>query len=256
MQTGFDVGIDVLDPSPHGERHARRGGEAGLDRHLVGVEEGDAGARIWPEDRSVRGAELEAGFDRGRDGEDPIARRARAFDIYPTFGYRPHSTFELADSREKPAAGRGVPQRTLYYMDTREIAGAAPGTSASFVPQHVSPVCQFTRAEQRLLRKGLDGLTDQQIAAELGLSLNTLKSTWRSIYDRVASHAPFVLSGMDGGADDGGVRGTEKRRGVLSFVEDHPQELRPYLKDGVSGCTRVQASACACRVQPIGNIWR
>ena len=73
-------------------------------------------------------------------------------------------------------------------------------------------------------------LTDQQIAAELGLSLNTLKSTWRSIYDRVASHAPYVLSGMDGSGEDGGVRGTEKRRGVLSFVESHPQELRPYLK--------------------------
>lgn len=95
--------------------------------------------------------------------------------------------------------------------------------------QHVSPVCQFTRAERRLLRKGLDGLTDQQIAAELGLSLNTLKSTWRSIYDRVASHAPYVLAAVDGSGDDGGVRGTEKRRGVLSFVEDHPQELRPYL---------------------------
>lgn len=154
----------------------------------------------------------------------------RAFDIYPTFGYRAHTTFELADSSTKPAAGRGITQRTLYYMDTREIAGAAPGTSASFVLQHIAPVCQFTRAEQRLLRKAIEGLTDQQIAAELGLSVNTLKSTWRSIYDRVASHAPYVLSGMDGSGEDGGVRGTEKRRGVLSFVESHPQELRPYLK--------------------------
>lgn len=154
----------------------------------------------------------------------------RAFDIYPTFGYRAHTTFELSDCPMKPSVGRGIPKRTLYYMDTREIAGAAPGTSASFVLQHVPPVCQFTRAEQRLLRKALEGLTDQQITNELGLSLNTLKSTWRSIYDRVATHVPYVMAAAGGAADDGGVRGSEKRRSVLSFVENHPQELRPYQK--------------------------
>lgn len=154
----------------------------------------------------------------------------RPYDIYPTFGYRLHTTFALPDGSAKPAAGRGMSQRSLYYMDTREIAAAAPGTSASFVLQHVPPVCHFTRAEQRLLRKAIEGLTDQQIAAELGLSLNTLKSTWRSIYDRVGSRVPFVLAAVNGESDDSGVRGTEKRRCVLSFVEGHPQELRPHLK--------------------------
>lgn len=156
----------------------------------------------------------------------------RPFDIYPTFGYREHTAFEIDDGPAKPPAGRGMPLRKLYYMDTREIAGAAPGTSASYVLQHFHPVCQFTRAEQRLLRRALEGLTDQQIASELELSLNTLKSTWRSIYDRVASHAPYVFRAASDVVDDNGVRGTEKRRSVLSFVEGHPQELRPYLKSG------------------------
>ncbi|MEQ1731701.1 MAG: LuxR C-terminal-related transcriptional regulator [Vicinamibacterales bacterium] len=151
---------------------------------------------------------------------------SREVDIYLALGYRAHSKFELSGAH----TSQGVATRTLYYVDRGEIMNQAPGTAASHILQYIGPICQFTRAEQRLLRKALDGLTDQQIAAELNLSLNTLKSTWRSIYDRVAVHVPYVLGGLDGSGDDGSVRGTEKRRGVLSFVESHPQELRPFLK--------------------------
>lgn len=152
----------------------------------------------------------------------------REFDVFVTFGYMPHSRFKVSEL-EKPAAIRGYDSRMLYFMDTHHITKVAPGTTTSFVLQYSPPVCHFTRAEQRLLSKALEGLTDQQIAESLDLSLNTLKSTWRSIYERVQMHAPHVLGSTrdDLGA---GVRGGEKRRNVLTFAEAHPQELRPYAR--------------------------
>jgi len=153
----------------------------------------------------------------------------RHVDIFLTFGYQPLASFDIA-KHERPIASSTFEKRTVYYMDRDLIAKVAPGMTTSFVLQHTPPVCQFTRAEQRLLAKAIDGLTDQQIAEVLGLSLNTLKSTWRSIYDRVETSVPHALTnGGDTGANGNG-RGIEKRRSVIAFVEAHPQEIRPYLR--------------------------
>lgn len=154
----------------------------------------------------------------------------RPVDIYLTLGYRAHSTFAIPTFNSSPNVLQQSSTRILYCMDRNEIRSHAPGSAASYLLQYVEPICHFTRAEQRLLRKALEGLTDHQIASDLGLSLNTLKSTWRSIYERMALHAPYVLAATNGDSDDSGVRGTEKRRSVLSFVENNPQELRPYAR--------------------------
>lgn len=150
----------------------------------------------------------------------------RDVDIYLALGYRVHTTFEISGSHNNILNGSS--SRTLYYMDCHEILSQAPGAAASYLLQYVGPVCGFTRAEQRLLRRALDGLTDGQLAAELDLSVNTLKSMWRSIYDRITTNAPLVLS--DANADEQETRGREKRRTVLAFIKANPQELRPYGK--------------------------
>src|ERR1700730_17479979 len=49
-----------------------------------------------------------------------------------------------------------------------------------------SPQFCFSRSEQRLLLSALQGGTDEQLAAKLGVSLSAVKKTWRGIYDRVA----------------------------------------------------------------------
>lgn len=152
----------------------------------------------------------------------------RHVDIYLMFGYRSFATFEMNDHPGRPSTCRDMKQRTLYYIDTGEIALRAPGSTASFVLQFVAPVCRFTRAEKRLLRRAVSGMTDLQIGHDLGLSQNTLKSTWRSIYDRVQSHAPYVIARPEIEKTTNGARGAEKRRSVVAFVESHPQELRPY----------------------------
>lgn len=151
----------------------------------------------------------------------------REFDIYLTFGYRAFATFPIADGPSRPAAIRRFTERTFYYSDIVEYNKSAPGTTVSYVMHFVPPVCRFTRAEQRILRQALAGRTDQQICAELDLSPNTLKSAWRSIYERVQTHVPAAL-GERTEENGSGVRGTEKRRSVIAFIEAHPQELRPY----------------------------
>ena len=72
-------------------------------------------------------------------------------------------------------------------------------------------------------------MTDREIATTLAMSPNTLKSTWRQIYSRIEERAPFVLRHDD--ADGAAARrGVEKRRRVVGYIADHPQELRPYAK--------------------------
>jgi hypothetical protein len=51
---------------------------------------------------------------------------------------------------------------------------------------------------------------------------------WRSIYARVGDRAPSVLRESVAAHGSHG-RGHEKRRRVIAFVNDHPEEMRPYL---------------------------
>ncbi len=88
---------------------------------------------------------------------------------------------------------------------------------------------RLTTSERRLLASACSGLTDREICADLGLSPNTLKATWRQIYDRFEARAPHVLS-CDEVRENGhgSRRGIEKRRRVVSYVQEHLEELRPF----------------------------
>ena len=119
--------------------------------------------------------------------------------------------------------------RTLVGLTAAEAAAQLPGTTASFLFEFREPRLALTAAERRLLTHAASGMTDLEIATTLALSPNTLKATWRQIYSRIEERAPFVLrpDDADGAADR---RGVEKRRRVVGYIADHPQELRPYAK--------------------------
>ncbi|MGD9783870.1 MAG: helix-turn-helix transcriptional regulator [Hyphomicrobiaceae bacterium] len=151
----------------------------------------------------------------------------REVDVYLMTGYRIFATFDLSHIPSPPGAKAGVSLRHLYYSQPDESLRVAPGTTVSHVLQYAPPRCRFAPAEQRLLRLAVAGQTDQQIMTALDLSQNTIKGTWRSIYDRIQTHAPFVLADTGDEREATG-RGPEKRRRVIAFVIAHPQELRPY----------------------------
>ncbi len=71
--------------------------------------------------------------------------------------------------------------------------------------------------------------TNTVLAKELGVSLPTVKKMWLSIYDRVAQHAPeLIVANATIGAEN--KRGKEKKRHLLAYLQEHPEELRPVVR--------------------------
>jgi len=91
------------------------------------------------------------------------------------------------------------------------------------------PQCGFRRSEQRLLISALEGGTDQELADALEISLSAVKKMWRSIYDRVGACLPKLLPHSKTDLEPS-ERGHEKRRRLLAYLRDHPQELRPVSR--------------------------
>lgn len=154
---------------------------------------------------------------------------AREPDIYVATGYRALAEFELHAGPAPPNDRTRQPRRILYYADDAEVRQSPPGSTIAKVFQHVPPRCGFSASEQRILVFATRGMTDDTIAEALGLSLNSVKQSWRRIYERVERHAPFVLDPANGELAEGR-RGPEKRRHVLAFLDTHPQELRPFSR--------------------------
>lgn len=83
----------------------------------------------------------------------------------------------------------------------------------------------LTPAEQRVALRALDGASDQAIAEALGLSSETVRSCWRSIYHRLAPELPqFDVRASHTGSLTCGV---EKRRIAIDYLRQNLHELRP-----------------------------
>ena len=102
-----------------------------------------------------------------------------------------------------------------------------PGAMSMATQMFDPPKAQLglTLAEQRVVLRALDAAPDREIAEALGLSTETVRSHWRSIYRRL-SH---VLPAMEAPAQrvDASSRGVEKRRVVIEYLRQNMHELRP-----------------------------
>lgn len=149
--------------------------------------------------------------------------------VFVYAGYRVLQRFE--EGTPCPLGLPPLPRpRSLVGLTASEAAAQLPGSTASFLFEYREPRLGLRSAERRLLQEAAAGRTDQEIADALCLSPNTLKVTWRNIYDRFAESAPFVLEAASP-ADSEGTRGPEKRRRVIAYVLDHLEELRPFAAD-------------------------
>ncbi len=104
-----------------------------------------------------------------------------------------------------------------------------PPAAMSMVTQMFDPPparLGLTLAEQRVALRALDGASDRAIAEALGLSSETVRSNWRSIYRRL-SH---VLERVEAPAQrsDATTRGFEKRRVAIEYLRQNMHELRPH----------------------------
>ena len=99
----------------------------------------------------------------------------------------------------------------------------------------------LTPAEQRVALRALDGAPDREIARSLGLSEETVRANWRSLYQRLASELPGAKPAHRDAED--GKRGTEKRRSAIEYLRQNMHELRP--------AERIERRAVA--PQPVGR---
>jgi len=114
---------------------------------------------------------------------------------------------------------------------TRELENVRPGSWISTLFNYRPPRFGFSRGEQQLLLTALMSFhgTDQELASALHLSVPTVKKMWVSIYRRVADCDPELVPDPTAGSGTH-ERGREKRRSLLAYVREHPEELRPHSR--------------------------
>lgn len=127
--------------------------------------------------------------------------------------------------------GESVPppgQRPYLIGFTREEALREPGDLTAPLFTFIAPKFSFSPAEKRVIRQALLGRTDPELARELHVAVPTVKSHWRSIYNRVLRVDPALLGAVQcSGAEPRPTRGKEKRRQLLEYIRRHPEELCP-----------------------------
>lgn len=133
---------------------------------------------------------------------------------------------------ESPCAEdvREILQRPHLLGITREVAERQIGSWISTIFRHEPPRLGLTRKQQRLLTTAMSGSTDLELAVEPSVSLAAVKKLWRDIYDRVHDRIPKLFPSEGSGGQLGSERGKAKKHRLLSYVREHPEELRPIIQ--------------------------
>src|SRR5687768_6982783 len=118
------------------------------------------------------------------------------------------------------------------------VVGTTPEVEASRLGSWIGPLFGYRRprvgfspCEQRLLTAALPGWrTDEELCRDLNTTVPAVKSTWRTIFTRAASRLPDLFEVTTQVDALSGKRGKERRRLLLAYLRDHPEELRPLSR--------------------------
>lgn len=121
---------------------------------------------------------------------------------------------------------------------TREAEHARRSSWVGALFEYRPPQIAFSGSEQKLLLAALSGATDAELCSHLGTSLSTIKTTWRSVFNRTASHLPELFPDADRDRGQSHLRGKEKRRHLLTYLRNHPEELRPVSRKLIQATTK------------------
>jgi hypothetical protein len=145
--------------------------------------------------------------------------------------YMQSGGFRLAKDwrEERPAdfSEHSPEQYPCLFMLQREWVAAGAVNPLSQLFFSPAPRILFPAIERHILERALLNEPDSEIAANLGLSSETVKKTWASIYQRVGKRAPYLMPPAE--LSLSGRRGPEKRRHLLGYLRMHLEELRPSL---------------------------
>lgn len=144
---------------------------------------------------------------------------------YSTGGWRLRSDYRpfFGDEATEPRADRPF----LLGID-RDEAQSEPGARMATLFVDRRPRLELPRGYRELLGLALEGLSDQEIADRLCVSISTVKKRWMALYEHVEVRVPGLLPSAEWRFSGG--RGVERRRHLLGFVREHPEELRAFVE--------------------------
>lgn len=131
-------------------------------------------------------------------------------------------------SRSEAAGAAPLPE--LYGLSREEALRLLPGAHLRDVFEHHAPLFGFSPAQRRLLRRAVFDESDADIARHLASTPHTLKKHWRAIHARASAALPELFGPSAADTPDG-TRGPEKKRALVSYLRQHPEELRPYAAE-------------------------
>lgn len=118
----------------------------------------------------------------------------------------------------------------LLMVHPRESAVEVPYSTMAALYHYREPRLGLRDGHQRLLLAALKGATDSELAVRLHLSVPAIKKRWLSIFERIEAVKPELLEDSTECEITDHKRGPQKRHRVISYVRDHPEELRPYWR--------------------------
>ncbi|RYG42215.1 hypothetical protein EON79_19345 [bacterium] len=146
------------------------------------------------------------------------------FTAEASHGYQSGGWRVRADYRSiLPDSGPSLDHPYLLGID-REEAAVSAGARMAEMFVHRPPRLGLRRIHRDLLQAALEGLTDDEIADRLSISLSAVKKRWLAAYEHVDQRLPGLLP-FDVLRAEGG-RGTERRRHLLNHLREHPEEFR------------------------------
>jgi len=145
-------------------------------------------------------------------------------DLWHVHGHR---SFQIIDRfeayRQANPETTWNPERALAAVTVESMRSDPHSVAAELFQHHLQPQFAFTQAQQQLLEAALEGLDDMAASKSLFVSLPAIKRRWENIFEHVAVSRPDLCP-----LDGDGTRGIQKRQRVLTYVRNHPEELRPF----------------------------
>jgi hypothetical protein len=120
-------------------------------------------------------------------------------------------------------------QRPCLVGLTKAEAFIHPGSNIAGFFIFTAPRFHFSRSQRVLLQHALMGETCETQATSLSISPWTVKKRWHAIYERVADVDNELLPPPPIADDPHATsRGAERKRHLLSYLQQHLEELRPF----------------------------
>lgn len=164
--------------------------------------------------------ELYAGYRFSRILTELVDER----DFWHAQGLRPFQIIDRFEAYRKANPDTSWnPERALSAATFETMQTDPASVAAGLFHHHTEPQFGFTREEQELLEAALEGMDDASASRDLFVGLAAIKRRWQNIFYRVAALMPDLCP-----SDGDGTRGIQKRQRILTYVRNHPEELRPF----------------------------